>query len=54
VFKAAQVKNVVGAAINVTPVLSRLVEEEGHLTRVHKKRYGVPPPKIVDRADWTS
>jgi hypothetical protein len=52
VFKAAQVKEIVGAGINVTPDLSRLVEE-GRLTRVGKKRYVVTPPKIVERADWT-
>jgi len=52
VFKAARVKKIVGAGINVTPDLSRLVEE-GRLTRIGKKRYVVTPPKVVGRTDWT-
>ncbi|MEI9941980.1 MAG: hypothetical protein WDO69_32605 [Pseudomonadota bacterium] len=52
IFKANRIKVIVGAGINVTPVLARLVEE-GRLTKVGAKKYVVTPPKIIDRADWT-
>jgi len=52
IFKAADVRRVVGDHINVSPVLRRLVRE-GRLTPVGKKKYIVSAPAIIDRSDWT-
>lgn len=55
-FSAGDLRKVLGAPLNVTPILARLVGE-GRLAPNGKKRRGarymVAPPKMTERLDWT-
>jgi hypothetical protein len=51
IFKASDVRAIVGSGINPSSVLKRLVLE-GRLILVSAKKYMVAPPQIVERADW--
>jgi len=52
IFKASDVREIVGDDKRISRALARLVEE-GRLTRVGKKKYVVTPPKVIERMDWT-
>lgn len=52
IFKASDVKGIVGKTINVSSSLRRLVEE-GRLVMVSAKKYIVAPLTPIDRKDWT-
>lgn len=52
VFKAEDIRAIVGDDKRISRVLRRLVEE-GRLTPVSPKKYKVTPPKIIPRLDWT-
>lgn len=52
VFKAEDIRAIVGDEKRISRVLRRLVEE-GRLTPVSPKKYKVTPPKIIPRLDWT-
>lgn len=52
IFKAEDIRAVVGDDKRISRILRRLVDE-GRLTPVSAKKYIVTPPKIIERLDWT-
>ncbi len=52
VFKAGNIRAIVGDDKRITRVLQRLVREE-RLTLVSAKKYCVAPLRIIERGDWT-
>lgn len=54
-FSAGDLKKKLGKPVNVTPVLTQLVQEKRLLPKGKKRgaKYLVTPPEIVERVDWT-